>query len=66
MVIETVDDLCESIADMIGVYGACKSEEQNGCSNEDPKCCRVGFCMVMKERIYNAVENTQKIDSAGL
>lgn len=72
MEIETTDDLCNQIADWIGVYGCCKAEEvQNGidgaeCTNENPLCCRVGFMGVLKERMINAVENDKKLYLIGL
>lgn len=62
MEIETTEDLCNQLADWIGVYGACKASNSNGdepkeCLNENPLCCRTGFMMVMKERMAKAVEN---------
>ncbi len=66
MEIETVDDLVNDIADSLGVYGACKSEDPKGCYNENTRCCRVGFSMVMCERIRKAVENENKLKNAGL
>ncbi len=67
MQIETVEDLANQIADWLGVYGCCKSAEKGvDCENENPLCCRMGFMMVMKERIYNAVENEKKLEISGL
>ncbi len=40
MNIETIDDIIEDIADKLGVYGACKSTDPDGCDNENPCCCR--------------------------
>lgn len=60
--IETTDDLINDLADKLGIYGACKSEDPEGCDNENPHCCRVGFCMVMQERIYQAVENDKLLN----
>jgi len=67
MNIETTEDLCNQLADWVGVYGCCKasndnSEHAKGCENENPLCCRVGFMMVMKERMTKAVEMDQVID----
>ena len=56
MNIETIDDIIDDIADRLGVYGACKSDDPDGCDNDDLCCCRVGFSMVMKERIYKAIK----------
>lgn len=61
MTIETTEDLCNQIADWIGVYGACKASDNKcghavGCENDNPLCCRVGFMMIMKERMIKAVE----------
>lgn len=66
MTIETTDDLIQQIADWIGVYGACKASEDNaehanGCENKNPLCCRTGFEMVLKERMFQAVENDKKM-----
>lgn len=68
MEIETVEDLSNWIADKLGVYGACKSEDPDGCEASEKSyfCCRVGFMMAMEERIRQAVENDKKIESAGL
>lgn len=66
MNIETTEELCNQIADWIGVYGACKSEEAEGCHNENPLCCRVGFMIHMEERMTQAVENDKKLESIGL
>lgn len=67
MTIETVDDLCNQIADWIGVYGACKAcndseDEANGCENENPLCCRTGFMMMLSERMQEAVENDKRLN----
>lgn len=67
MSIETIDDIVNDIADKLGVYGACKSESDEGCLNEDgsynndPCCCRVGFTMVLTERIYRAIANENQL-----
>lgn len=66
MNIETIDDIIEDIANKLGVYGACKSTDPEGCDNEDPCCCRVGFTMVLKDRIYVAIENETKLEKAGI
>jgi len=68
MDIETVEDLSNKIADWIGCYGACKSENREGCEFSEKKidCCRVGFVMAMNERIVNAVENDKKLNTLNL
>ncbi len=59
--LETTDELCEQIADWIGVYGCCKSTQNmiiNKCEfDSNPLCCRLGFIMELKDRIKNAAEN---------
>ncbi len=60
--IETIDNLCDNLADLIGVYGSCKSTDPNGCSNNDMCCCRVGFMIVLRGRILSAIENERLID----
>jgi hypothetical protein len=63
MTIETVDELCEHLADLIGVYGCCtKAETNKDCDNENECCCRVGFMMTMPDRIREAVENDKKLE----
>ncbi len=69
MNIETTEDLAEKMADWLGIYGACKSNGNDGCTNDGcaydknkPFCCRVGFTGAMKERMTEAVENDNKID----
>lgn len=66
MNIEDVDDIINELADMLGIYGACKSESDDGCDDDSPHCCRVGFAMIMKERIYKAVSNEEKLLKSGL
>jgi hypothetical protein len=78
MTIETTEDLCNQIANWIGVYGACKAEENkfdedgnqlrdcNGCDNKDPLCCRVGFMIEIKDRMIAAVENDKKLESINM
>ena len=65
MNIETIEDIIDELADKIGVYGCCKSTDADGCDNSDPLCCRVGFSMVYKDRIYQAIENEKKLEQAG-
>ncbi len=63
MQLETIEELTHQIADWIGVYGACKADEcGNGCENENPLCCRVGFMMHMKDRMNQAVQNEKAIE----
>lgn len=69
MNIETTDDLCNHLADLLGIYGCCKSEVENdGKCKYDAKltCCRVGFMMEIKERMAAAVENDKKLQTIGL
>jgi len=67
MVIETTEDLCNQLADWIGVYGACKADEcDDGCYDENPCCCRVGFMLEIRQRMIDAVENDKKLESVNL
>jgi hypothetical protein len=64
MNIETVEELCEHLADLLGVYGCCKAAtDDQDCENENPCCCRTGFMMVMPDRIRQAVENDKKLEA---
>lgn len=64
MEIETVDDLCNTLADMLGCYGCCKAAEKGeDCDNKKLTCCRIGFMLVMPDRIRTAVENDKKLDT---
>ena len=64
MNIETVEDLAETLADWLGIYGGCKSDGDTGCEfdKDKPFCCRQGFVSEMKERIVKAVENDNKLN----
>jgi hypothetical protein len=69
MEIETVSDLASVIADLIGIYGACKDEGKNdSCefSEKSITCCRIGFTMELEDRIREAVENDKKIEKMNL
>jgi hypothetical protein len=67
MTVETVEDLANQICDWLGVYGACKHSTEEGCERSETKlmCCRVGFIMVLEERIRNSVHNEDKLQSIG-
>lgn len=66
MEIQTVDRLCEEIADMVGVYGCCKSEPENNiqCEFGDKNifCCRTGFVMELREKMIKAVEFDESVN----
>jgi hypothetical protein len=66
MKIETLEDVLNELADKFMVYGACKSEDDDGCENENTICCRVGFMMVYEEKIRQAIENEKKLELVGL
>ena len=57
--IETVDELADTLADAIGVYGACSSNGETGCKYDDKGilCCRQGFVQEISERMRTAAEN---------
>lgn len=62
MKIETTEDLCNELADMLGIYGCCKhAEKGNDCNEDNVTCCRVGFMMEMPDRMRAAVQNEEKI-----
>ena len=65
MIIETVDDLAEQVADWLGVFGCCKMKGRD-CEDENDHCCRTGFMMVFPDRIRQAVENEKKLELTGL
>lgn len=50
---ESTDELADKLADMLGIYGGCDSDNGKGC-RADECDCRVGFVMKMKEVIRNA------------
>lgn len=66
MNIEILDDIVNELADMLGIYGACKSTNPDGCEDGNMRCCRVGFDIELKDRIYAAIENEKKLAQAGL
>lgn len=66
MNIETIDDLSDQILDWLGVYGACKSEGDDGCDDCNPFCCRIGAMMWLPDRIRAAAENDKKLEQANL
>lgn len=68
MNVETLDDVCNKIADWVGVYGCCKGNGDVGCEfdTDKPLCCRVGFTGHLKERIEQAIENDKKLAAAGI
>jgi len=56
---ETVEELAESIADSLNIYGCGSSDtDENGFENHPDTCnCRICFVENMKERIVQAVHN---------
>lgn len=64
MNIETAEDLAQTLADWLGVYGCCKGNGDTGCEWKEshPTCCRIGFVDTMTERIIEAAENTKKVN----
>lgn len=51
--LETVDELVEELADMLGIYGTGPKFDEH----PDDCTCRICFVTQMKERIKNAVKN---------
>ena len=66
MPIRTIDSVVEDLADLFGVYGTCKSGKITECENDCILCCRVGFSMIIKARIYEAIENEKILNEVGL
>lgn len=66
--IETLEDILNELADRLDVYGCCKpaSEGADSCEESSNFCCRVGFMMAYKDRIYKAIENERKLEKIGL
>ena len=48
--IETLDDIIEQLANMLGIYGSHPEDAGDNCK------CRICFTMPLKERILRAVE----------
>jgi hypothetical protein len=65
MEIETVNDFCEHLADLVGVYGGCKHAEKGDgdCPEKLITCCRIGFVTEISERIWKAVENEKMLSA---
>ncbi len=75
--IETVDDLAESLANMMGIYGITCDVEDCGCrdvckiwpceclsrlgDHSDSCMCRMCFTSEMRRRIRESVENEVKL-----
>ncbi|HEY5590707.1 MAG TPA: hypothetical protein VIK55_06775 [Paludibacter sp.] len=70
MNIETTEDLAETLADWLGIYGGCKniSNDDDLCTYDrnKPFCCRQGFVGAMKERMIEAVEIDKKLESVNI
>lgn len=61
--LETTDELIDQIADWCGIYGTCVTPGEH-CGNGKITCCRQGFAMEMKARIYTAVKNDKILKTA--
>ena len=66
MNIETIDDIVTNLADLLGVYGCCKSDGDDDTVCNSTTCCRIGFEMTIKERIYAAIQNEEKLKTLNL
>lgn len=68
--IETTDDLAETVADWLGIYGCCPAQQSGAadttCDKDGVFCCRVAFMSQFPDRIRQAVENEIKINSLDL
>jgi hypothetical protein len=64
MYVETVDDICQQLADWMGIYKQCPhAETDDGCDDKNPLCCRTGFVIGMSDRIRRAVGNENESES---
>ncbi len=63
--IETLDDVMNELADRFDIYGACKSEDDEGCFKNTHFCCRVGFMAHYENRLREAIENEKRLADAG-
>lgn len=66
MAIETLEDIVESVADRLGIYGTCKGRDENG--NLVREClssevCRICFVSDLKDRIHAAIEVERKLNA---
>ena len=57
VMIETLDDIIEELADQLGVYGAGPEDDDHSV-----KCdCRICFTTNLRDRIERAIEVEQKL-----
>jgi len=70
MIIETLDDIIEELANKLYVYGGCNDSDDGDKQCEKClktyTCCRVEFSRVLDERIRTAIVNEEKLNNAGL
>lgn len=55
--LEDVDELAESLADAVGVWGGCPDTEQTSCTHE--KFCRTCWIIMSTQRMRDAVHREQ-------
>lgn len=61
--LENPDELADSIADLVGVYGA--HGENDECPDDPRKTCRICFVSKIASRIRGSVENERLLEAAG-
>lgn len=60
--VETTNDLAETVADWLGIYGCCDPTK----CHENGMCCRIAFMLDFPDRMRTAVENEKKLNSLNL
>lgn len=60
---ETPEELADTLADWIGVYGSCHSDGKEGCrfDRHGAVCCRQGFVSDIAERMRIACANEKNL-----
>ncbi len=61
--IETVGELADTLADLIGVYGV--HDEEAECPDDPRRMCRACVTSVMTGRIRTAAQNERRLDALG-
>lgn len=66
MVIETVEEIVDQVADWLNIYGACPTEHAGNCDacpkKENIFCSRIGFITEFRDRLDKAYENEKKLE----
>lgn len=62
---ETVNELCEELADKLGIYGVPTSYNQNIVDHPENCECRICFVSELEDRMIEAVENDKFLAKRG-